>query len=391
MNGASRFFAWLRKPVAGGQLVPQMEGLRFAALWAVFFLHFNQSVITPLAPDAQEAAMSTLLSRVCGVGDFGVQLFFAISGFVLALPFARWRLLGGKPVALKRYFLRRLVRLEPPLFINLIIMIPLAVWVFHKLPLADVPRTFAWTMGYGHRLFLGDNSPLNRVTWSLETEAQFYLAMPLLGCVFLIGNRTLRRALLIALALVCVPFKTSMNKAFLLAQIEYFALGLLLADLYLTNWRDGLGKSRAWDVAGLAGWCAMLSVLLTCDHEAFGTAAALPVCVFLAFGAALRGRMWHRVWSLPSVTLIGGMCYTFYLYHDPLVKLTAGTLRRVMPAQSYGAQFTTWFVIVASVTLGVSVILYALFERPFMSRRGVKSSAEPVAQPADRDNLTPTI
>lgn len=391
MNGASRFLAWLRKPVAGGQLVPQMEGLRFVALWAVFFLHFDQVIITPLAPDAQEAAMSTLLSRVCAVGDFGVQLFFAISGFVLALPFARWRLLDGKPVMLKRYFLRRLVRLEPPLLINLIIMIPLAVWVFHKLPLADVPRTFAWTMGYGHRLFLGDNSPLNRVTWSLETEAQFYLAMPLLGCVFLIGSKSTRRMLLVALAFACVPFKPSMNKAFLLSQIEYFALGLLLADLYLTDWRDALGKSRAWDFIGAAGWCAMLLVLLGFNHEALGTTAALPVCVFLAFAGALRGRVWHRVWSLPWITLIGGMCYTFYLYHDPVVKLTAGTLRRMMPAQPYFSQFATWFVIVASVTLGASVVFYALFERPFMGRRGVKSSTEPVARPTDRDNLTPTI
>lgn len=390
MNGASRFLAWLRKPVAGGQLVPQMEGLRFVALWVVFFLHFDQVIITPLAPDAQAAAMSTLLSRLCGVGDFGVQLFFAISGFVLALPFARWRLLGGKPVSLKRYFLRRLVRLEPPLLINLVIMIPLAVFVFHKLELVDVPRAFAWTMGYGHRLFLGENSPLNRVTWSLETEAQFYLAMPLLGLVFLIGNKAMRRLLLIALAVTCLMFKATMNKAFLLAQIEYFALGLLLADLHLMDWRDKLGTSRAWDALGLAGWCAMPCVLLTCDHDARATAAVLPVCVFFAFAAALRGQIWHRLWSQPWITLIGGMCYTFYLYHDPLVKLTAGVLRRVMPELPYFAQFAVWLLIVAPVTLGVSVVFYALFERPFMGRRGVKSPTEPVAQTTPRDNLTPT-
>lgn len=376
MNGAARFLAWLRKPVAGGQLVPQMEGLRFVALWVVFFLHFDQVVITTLAPDAQVAAMSTLLSRLCGVGDFGVQLFFVISGFVLALPFARWRLLGGKPVSLKRYFLRRLVRLEPPLLINLLLMIPLAVFVFHKLELADVPRAFAWTMGYGHRLFLGENSPLNRVTWSLETEAQFYLAMPLLGLVFLIGNKLWRRMLLIVLASACLAFKGSMNKAFLLAQIEYFTLGLLLADLYLTDWRDELGRSRAWDVAGAAGWLAMPVVLLSGDRDGFLRSAALAGCVFIAFGAALRGRFWHRLWSVPWITLIGGMCYSFYLYHDPLIKLGGGALRRVMPPQPYFAQFAIWFVIIASFTLLAAVMFFALFERPFMGR-GRRREAPP--------------
>lgn len=368
MTGASRLFAWLRKPVAGGQLVPQMEGLRFVALWAVFFLHFNQVVITALAADARTGAMASTLSRLCGTGDFGVQLFFAISGFVLALPFAKWRLLDGRPVSLKRYFTRRLVRLEPPLLINLLLMIPLAVWVFHKLPLADVPRHFAWTMGYGHRLFLGENSPLNRVTWSLETEAQFYLAMPLLGLVFLIKSKVARRFILIALALVCLPFKASLNKALLPAQIEYFSLGLLLADLYLADWRDKLGQSRLWDLSGVVGWGAMVAVLMCCDHEALGTMVVLPLCVFLAFAAALRGRFWHWLWDLPGVTLIGGMCYTFYLYHDPVVKLTGGLLRRALPAQPYFIQFGLWFVVIASVMLVASVALYALFERPFMGR-----------------------
>lgn len=368
MIRASRFLAWLRKPVASGQLVPQMEGLRFAALAGVFFSHFHLEIKASMPDNELSAADVALLDRFWAVGDFGVQLFFCISGFVLALPFARWHLLGGKPVSLKRYFFRRLVRLEPPLLINLLIMIPLTVWVFHKLPLSDVLRHFVWTMGYGHRLFLGENSPLNRVTWSLETEAQFYLAMPLLGFLFLIGNGAARRTILIVIGLVCLPFKASMNKALLFSQMEYFALGLLLADLYLTGWNEKLGKSRVWNVAGAAGWLAMVVLLLHGDYKALETVTALPVCMFLAFAGSLRGRIWHWIWSLPWITIIGGMCYTFYLYSDPLMKLCGGLLRRVLPQQAYFIQFGLWLVIIAPITLVASVTLYALFERPFMGK-----------------------
>lgn len=360
------FLEWLRKPVASRQLVPQMEGLRFVALWAVFFLHFDQAVTSSFTVGEKATAADTWLGSMCGVGDFGVQLFFTISGFVLALPFARWRLLEGRAISIKRYFFRRLVRLEPPLLINLVLMIPLSVWVFHKLPLSDVPQQFAWTMGYGHRLFLGLDSPLNRVTWSLETEAQFYLTMPFLGIIFLIGNKIVRRSIFIVLGLLFVPFKESLNKALLLAQLEYFMLGLLLADLYIAEWRDKLGCSIIWDAFGALGWSAMLAVLVCSDHNSLSTAAILPACVFLAFAAALRGRLWSRVWSLPWITLCGGMCYTFYLYHDPVIKLSSGVLKRLMSAHSYYVHFFAWLVVVLPLTLIISVICYSLFERPFM-------------------------
>jgi len=42
-----------------------------------------------------------------------VQLFFVLSGFIVALPFARHWLEGTAAPDLKRYLLRRLKRIEP--------------------------------------------------------------------------------------------------------------------------------------------------------------------------------------------------------------------------------------------------------------------------------------
>ena len=68
-------------------------------------------------------------------GGYGVSIFFMISGFILSLPFAKAHFNknpGKKNISLKRYYLRRLIRLEPPYIIALIIFFIGNVWVLHK-------------------------------------------------------------------------------------------------------------------------------------------------------------------------------------------------------------------------------------------------------------------
>ena len=369
MTSLHRLFSWLRKPTASKQLVPQMEGLRFVALLSVFMLHFEQVVQYRLAEGGAGAA-ARFASAFCGVGDFGVQLFFAVSGFVLALPFARWRLLGGRPVGLRDYLMRRLWRLEPPLFVNLLIMLAVTVWVLKKMSLMDGLWHFGMTMSYLHYVTLGEMSPLNRVTWSLETEAQFYLAMPLLALVFKIQKPLWRRLTMAGLAAVCMAFKAGFNKAMLPAQLEYFAVGIVLADLYLTDWASKLGTSARWDVTGLLAWVAMPVTLMSFTAGEDRTRSLLLVLlVFVAFSAALRGRACYRLSAGGTVTFIGGMCYSFYLYHDPVLKLAGGRLFTALPNLSYWTKFGVGMVVLVPLVMAVTLMMYGLCERPFMGRK----------------------
>ena len=369
MATLSRLLSWLRKPTSSKQLVPQMEGLRFVALLAVFMLHFEQ-VVQYRLPEGDAGAVARFLSSLCGVGDFGVQLFFAVSGFVLALPFARWRLLGGKAVGLKDYFMRRLWRLEPPLFVNLIIMLVITVWVLKKLSLMEGLWRFGMTMSYLHYVTLGEMSPLNRVTWSLETEAQFYLAMPLLALVFQVRSPLWRRLTMVGLAAVCMAFKASLNKAMLPAQFEYFAAGIVLADLYLTDWASKLGASRRWDWAGLAAWLALPVTLMSFSvAENVMRSWLLVALVFVAFAAALRGKASYRISAGGVVTLIGGMCYSFYLYHDPVLKMAGSRLFSLLPEFGFWARFGVGMLVLLPLVLLVTITMYATFERPFMGRK----------------------
>lgn len=84
---AVRWTNHLRRRTTSGHWLPEIDGLRFIAILSVLLFHlqgqfdhhYSLSIGPPFA----------LAVRAFGFGNRGVQLFFAISGFILALPFAR--------------------------------------------------------------------------------------------------------------------------------------------------------------------------------------------------------------------------------------------------------------------------------------------------------------
>ena len=118
---------------------------------------------------------------------------------------------------------------------------------------------------YVHNLVYGTGSTVNVVAWSLEVEVQFYLLAPLLALVFTIASVWLRRAFIIAAiaAMITVQvFDVSHDACLsltLLNYIQFFLLGFLLADLYLTAWRQAPAHETAWDAVGVGAWIALVA------------------------------------------------------------------------------------------------------------------------------------
>jgi peptidoglycan/LPS O-acetylase OafA/YrhL len=202
-----RLLARLGRVTTGVAVIPEIDGLRFFAIASVILYHLNfvltkntPRFFTPIPnPDAAQAfgpgAAGHPLWSALEQGWFGVPLFFAISGFVLGLPFARQYQGTGPAVSLHRYFLRRLTRLEPPYLINLVLLTTVWLVVKHR-PAADVlPHALA-SAAYIHNIVYLGRDPISSVIWSLEVEVQFYILAPLLTMVFLVHGRWLRRAIL---------------------------------------------------------------------------------------------------------------------------------------------------------------------------------------------------
>src|ERR1700719_822560 len=236
---------------SGGKFVPEIDGLRFVAIAAVIAYHLNGTLVRYYNLRLPSLPAILLLN-----GERGVWLFFVISGFILALPFASHRLRGTPAPDLKHYFLRRLTRLEPPYVINILIC-GLLLFVVNHVALASLLPHLLASLLYSHTFFYGDLSTINPVTWSLEVEVQFYLTMPLLALVFAVRKDWARRIILIAAMVISavaqILWAHSFRSQFSIAYfIQFFLAGFLLADLRL-SYADSY-KKWWWDALSVMGW-----------------------------------------------------------------------------------------------------------------------------------------
>jgi peptidoglycan/LPS O-acetylase OafA/YrhL len=314
-------------------------------------------------------------------GFFGVQLFFVISGFVLALPFAQEHLAGGSPVLLKKYFWRRVTRLQPPYLISLIPFLVAALFLDDGTNSIDIGK-YLEHLG-AHALYLHGalygalDSPgyfaLNHVAWSLEVEVQFYIIAPLLATVFRVRNHAERRVLIVLAIIVShgmmyliprAPFAVTV-----VPFLYYFLLGFLLVDIYIIDWKNQAPtRSYLWDGIGLSAWSiGPFLVGQSHTHDLYVLALIL-----IAYVASFRGVLLSAFFRNGWIVAIGGMCYTIYLYHTlmlwPLHQFWDWLVFGKEVPTTLTAIMTQIVVLTASV-IAISSVLFVLFEKPFMKRR----------------------
>lgn len=322
-----------------------------------------------------------LLDLSIAQGRYGVHLFFIISGFILALPFAAERLAGARPVTLKAFYLRRLTRLEPPYFVVLSLYFLLGsttnlwkLWSDYSDTL--LPR-FGAGLVYAHRLlFRGETNPILPPTWSLEIEVQFYLLVPLLALVFTIQRTAQRRALMIGGAAFAVIFQWFMLEyvgvlpPMLLSYLQFFLVGFLLADVFLLEWRQQPSQAWTWDAIGLA---ALLIVFIgppsLDDRIVWAHQLVVLPCLFACvFCAAFRGPRIRSLLTFRWIAIVGGMCYSIYLLHTPLMAMLAPHTAGI--GRGWGTvNVIVQFLVLGGISLLVSAIFFALVERPCMDPR----------------------
>lgn len=362
-SAAHRLHTALSRATSSGSFIAEIDGLRFAAVAAVVLYHLNGYFLA-------YGAARTALSSVLGRGWFGVDLFFAISGFVIALPFAKHALQQRPAVRLKDYYLRRLTRIEPPYLVCITLCFVLLIIVKGESFSHLLPHYLA-TLTYTHSLLYDQLSPVNSVTWSLEVEVQFYLAAPLLAAILTIRSTVSRRCTWIALiGILCLvqPYLAGMP-ANALQFAQFFIVGMLLAELHVTD-RDS--TSYVGDAIGATAVLLLYWISGDKDfthHSALGTALAC-FGLFLLGRAALRGRVVGRVLSLPWIAVIGGMCYTIYLYHVLVISFFG----RLLPGSNpliVSALAIPGLLVAASV-------LFVCLEKPFMRSGWLRQQTRPV-------------
>jgi peptidoglycan/LPS O-acetylase OafA/YrhL len=367
---STRVLRGLSRETSSGRFIPEMDGLRFVAIAMVVLYHLNGYLMAKTAfYEHGPRSQPDWLCRTALVGLHGVELFFVISGFILALPFAAHHLAGAPAVNLRKYYLRRLTRLEPPYFITIFLLLALASWI-HPGTASAIPPHLAASLVYLHNLVYGGQSTVLGVAWSLEIEVQFYLLVPLLTLVFAIRSSRLRRSFLIGLTLAMLAMQTLFVPHHprvalsILAYLQFFLIGFLLADISLTSWKGLPRGSYYWDLVALAGWPLLFLVLQSkaLTHWVF------PVLVFTLYCAAFRGRWINRFVCNPWITAVGGMCYSIYLIHYEVISAVGRFTRALGAHLPNPVYLILQFVLVSSCIVVVCGLYFVVLEKPCMRR-----------------------
>jgi peptidoglycan/LPS O-acetylase OafA/YrhL len=367
----------LSRVTSTGELIPEVDGLRFLAISAVLFHHLlaiflSGSGRSPEVRTYSEwfaAADQSWLVIPAYCGHFGVNLFFVISGFILALPFAKRAFNEKAAPDLKSYYLRRVTRIEPPYLLNLIVIFLIHWRQWGEGPQV-VPNLIA-SLFYSHGLVYGRESAINGVAWSLEVEIQFYLLTPLLVLIFRLRNVVARRSLIVALIVgfgmlsqwVIYPSGSARLSLTLLNFAHYFLTGFLLVDLYLTGRLRGADKRLSWDLATLAGAATIFATLSRFGQFYF----LLPLMVGLLYAGFFMGRLSNAFARARWITIIGGMCYTIYLYHILIISnLMTQTISMASITRPLDLDFALQCLMILPVVLAVCALLFFYAEKPFM-------------------------
>ena len=340
---------------AAGRLL-HLDGMRALAAVAVALFHFRGEVgglIGKLPP-----AIDSMVRN----GYLGVNVFFVLSGFVIAHS------LGNSRYSLRflgRFVLRRQVRLAPPYWATVALA---AGWYAGDPNMA--PERIGLTTVLTHLCYVQDilgYPQLLDVFWTLCIEVQLYAAYVVLA--WLAQSDSPRRGMLRR----DVVFVAAMLGSLLMAWIPdgWLSDGLMPGTSGPAAWFPyywymfGLGVWVRWALDGrrACAWLALF-LLLACLRAGGYQAAGPLVCAVTAalLYLAARWQWLSRMLGCRVLAYLGSKSYSFYLLHT----LIGGTCIHWVLGRH--PRTVAWELVALCVALAASwLVAYALWwavERP---------------------------
>lgn len=281
------------------------------------------------------------------VGEQGVAIFFALSGFLMAY------LYGGTPLtraAGADYLVHRFARIYPVYLFAVLLAAVLAAWPglgFAEGPLGAVEIA-------RHVFMMGSSG----VFWSIPPEIQFYLFFLLLWQCFAQPRRHI--ALIAAIAClfgIAAILRFPGPGILLVSKLPYFLFGAIAGRIYALQPRIampvGVGIA-AWVMLALFVPSRVLGILPKEYFWGMPSAAAAAILVYLV---ACEQSLTAKFFTWAPLRFAGMVSFSLYLLHLPVMFLLHKWLAGVLPLAAVVA-----ISIVASYA--VAWLSYRSIEKP---------------------------
>ena len=360
--------------------IPEIDGLRFFAIITVLIYHLNTSYTRELGLDMYAWADYIGTKSIFELGwwtirlDLGVKVFFSLSGFILALPFINQYYFGGKKVIIKEYFYRRISRLEPP-FIASLIVLYIAQIVYFRFGIIEMLPHFIAGLFYLHMIIYGYPNPINNVTWSLETEAQFYIILPLIVLMLVKFSSNKVRCLLFMGLLICsiyLRWFTITKELFfigrsILVYFINFGTGIIFAFFYMYN--TSFLKRSTHFLYDIVCVISLFGLFWFYKPQSYWLNNILfNLSVLFLFLGVFKGTIFNWLFTRKIIYLIGGMCYSIYLLHYAILFIFVKYTSTISLGFGYWVDLAIQFSILFPIVLFLSAIFYLIIEKPCMDK-----------------------
>ena len=314
------------------QFRPDIEGLRAIAVAVVVLYHAGVPFM--------------------GGGFIGVDVFFVLSGYLITSLLTK-ELNSSGGLNLSRFYARRVRRLLPAAALVVVaVCLTEAVLTSPMAQLGVLKAALATTL-YSSNIYFAHSqldyfaqataaNPLLH-TWSLAVEEQFYVGWPILLLLLTRMSKNVKVKIWVIALLTLVSFAgciwlTDFNRVAAYFQSparawEFSAGGL--ASLVSVRWLAEHKKSCT-----LLGIVSLITLLLsaafiTGSRTFPGYIAAIPVLGTLGAlqaGAGAPNSLVVRLLKLPPFQYFGGISYSLYLWHWPVLMIAQEMFRDFSPA-----------------------------------------------------------
>jgi peptidoglycan/LPS O-acetylase OafA/YrhL len=362
--------ARLARVTTGGKIIREIDGLRFIAIFLVVVTHLCERFTRNTSIAFTHGPEYDIVTFIANRGFMGVHIFFVVSGFVLGLPFASHYLHGTKKVSLRSYFWRRLTRLEPP-YIIVMTLLAASLVAMGYYSFKDMLPHYLASLVYLHNILYDSWSIINPPVWSLEIEVQFYTLAPFLALFFFrIKPKLLRRCVFVSFILVWMALQQYLgvmkefSRLSLIGHLHLFLAGFILVDIYLTEWKEGITKREIFNYLSILAY-ASATYFWSWEHF-FANRLVFALSIFLLVYSVFRSTWVNRFITLPWITAIGGMCYSIYLIHLPLIEFFIRVTRHIAVTSIFTVNLLIQFALLVPVLLFFSVIFFLAIEKPCM-------------------------
>lgn len=344
---------------AGRTKLASLDGWRALAITLVLASHMWASENAP--------NLGPLWEIISHQGNFGVRIFFTLSGFLITfLLLDEWKRRGT--ISLKAFYLRRIFRIFPVYYLFLAVLALAQVsGVYH-----DATTTWLGALTMTRNLF-GQGDSATGHLWSLAVEEQFYLFWPI--CLVMLSlpvRRRLAVGILAAVVIGSVVARTidchgtgflcriALHPDSALRYADCLAIGCLGAFLRST-WQPA-PRSAAVLAATAAGMLALSAILgpgltliegsLLVDGQAWLAIVAMVASV------DDRGGIWFRLMNARPIVFLGTISYSLYVWHLLFLRLYVG---KNFPLGVLG-NWQLWWV----AAIAVAILSYFGFEQRFV-------------------------